>query len=333
MLAYKLKSFLRINYNNDSKNPWIYILLLILEVIFIFSILFSYSTFQSIFKGEYKQGIYRVELKTAISKEKFLDSISTVESYNNATIIINDNLIASFDNSCSIRYGSPISNNDDISVSKYDDYNIGDTINLFDKEYTVVGLNQTIYNEISIGSISADISIKEIIIYNNMLTSKKQKNQFISSIENSFEDAMIILPPEVTIGDIYTTSQHFTIIAFIIMLSGITMMLAYYYLLTKRKKSYVILSLIGITKGRLHLYSFLETTIVIFIKSLISIIIYLILEKNLLKNIQQSAFGNYYTISFWEYALIVLSYITVITIAYCLFLLFINHKSLKETMK
>lgn len=333
MKTNSLSLFLKINNNNDRKNKNIFILIIICQFLFLFILFISYSSIYCIMNGMYGQNQYNIKFIESHNVNVINNKLREFNDYDNCVFYLSEDLIASKLPFSLILEGREIQNNNEIIISEDSDFKIGETLNILDKDYIIVGRNNRDYNEINVNSLALYVEIDEIILIKHNLTNNKLKNSYINSLNIFFKNSNVIKPSTISFAELFNYNDYFRIITFILLLSFIALILSYYYKFNNRKDIYVVHKLLGMSDIKLYCYNFIEICIVIFIEYILSMIIYYILYFSIFKKIHMYTFNTYHLNSIKEISLITLLYFILLII--CSYISFLKLKiySIKDNLK
>lgn len=283
-LFYQLKYYI--------KHHYIFIIVSnLIQILIIIGFLhaYTYITFQKLNTESYKS-IYRIEYDAGCEFNKvneYLKNIN-INEYNKIQLTFDEkSTIFSYylNDKIDITVGKYITNKfDAIYTYSYilkDNLEIGNTINILNKEYVISGMRYTASDLISVeipyASLEDNDIIYSIVLYLNYYPSKNEKSELISSLEDTFKGE-VIAPYEFNNKD--ENDKNTTIILLSILaicLSMINLFYFYSYIIRKERKNNYINYILGMNIKRISILMILKFLIFVIIDLIVGIILWYLL--------------------------------------------------------
>jgi len=187
---------------------------------------------------------------------------------------------------------------------------INDNVELFDKNYRVVGIGVLKDSEINYSSISNKTKIYSLEITNKSLRTKRARKQYVEAMEDIFE-TKVEANEERSIDQI-TGNIMFLLMVAIILSAFASLLLGYKYINDKRKDNYRVYNILGQTKAQLIITIFLETTLFCLLCYILGAIIYCIADLLLLVNL--SVNYTLFQLSIFDYILLGVIFILCVSV-------------------
>lgn len=313
--------FIKINLLTDMKNIPLFLLVHICQLAFLIVLCFTYSGVMSILSGTYGQGDYVITTADSLTRAECEMKIDVLDDYDNYFIYLSDDIIASYKDYSIVRKGRNIQNAGEILVPDENKYKVGDNVNLFSKNFLVVGIVLSGKYELNISDVPKDFAVSDLTIINTRLLSKTKKNVFIEKISRLFIGAQVQVPTKLSLAQILSGSDYFKLLIGIIALSLLSTLLSYSYIYNGRKENYKIFMLYGASNAKMYINAIAEQGLFSLIKSIISTSLYVIFDLTVAKKIFSLAFGSYFRLTIYDYFVINALFIglMILSMLFCLY--------------
>ena len=284
------------------------------------ALLYTYAMVTTIINIDMEAGVFRMELSEDILFEN-IDADITEFANNHrcdAAVVYLDQNKTLTASKYGTRYNytilgdtiNPDSVENQMVASENTGLKINDNVELFDKNYRVVGIGVLKDSEINYSSISNKTKIYSLEITNKSLRTKRARKQYVEAMEDIFE-TKVEANEERSIDQI-TGNIMFLLMVAIILSAFASLLLGYKYINDKRKDNYRVYNILGQTKAQLIITIFLETTLFCLLCYILGAIIYCIADLLLLVNL--SVNYTLFQLSIFDYILLGVIFILCVSV-------------------
>ena len=293
---------IKVNIKTVLAQKTVFVLLFLAQIINVVALLYTYAMVTTIINIDMEAGVFRMELSEDILFEN-IDADITEFANNHrcdAAVVYLDQNKTLTASKYGTRYNytilgdtiNPDSVENQMVASENTGLKINDNVELFDKNYRVVGIGVLKDSEINYSSISNKTKIYSLEITNKSLRTKRARKQYVEAMEDIFE-TKVEANEERSIDQI-TGNIMFLLMVAIILSAFASLLLGYKYINDKRKDNYRVYNILGQTKAQLIITIFLETTLFCLLCYILGAIIYCIADLLLLVNLSVTIrYSNY----------------------------------------
>lgn len=311
---------IRVNIKTVLAQKTVFVLLFLAQIINVVALLYTYAMVTTIINIDMEAGVFRMELSEDILFEN-IDADITEFANNHrcdAAVVYLDQNKTLTASKYGTRYNytilgdtiNPDSVENQMVASENTGLKINDNVELFDKNYRVVGIGVLKDSEINYSSISNKTKIYSLEITNKSLRTKRARKQYVEAMEDIFE-TKVEANEERSIDQI-TGNIMFLLMVAIILSAFASLLLGYKYINDKRKDNYRVYNILGQTKAQLIITIFLETTLFCLLCYILGAIIYCIADLLLLVNL--SVNYTLFQLSIFDYILLGVIFILCVSV-------------------
>ena len=311
---------IKVNIKTVLAQKTVFVLLFLAQIINVVALLYTYAMVTTIINIDMEAGVFRMELSEDILFEN-IDADITEFANNHrcdAAVVYLDQNKTLTASKYGTRYNytilgdtiNPDSVENQMVASENTGLKINDNVELFDKNYRVVGIGVLKDSEINYSSISNKTKIYSLEITNKSLRTKRARKQYVEAMEDIFE-TKVEANEERSIDQI-TGNIMFLLMVAIILSAFASLLLGYKYINDKRKDNYRVYNILGQTKAQLIITIFLETTLFCLLCYILGAIIYCIADLLLLVNL--SVNYTLFQLSIFDYILLGVIFILCISV-------------------
>lgn len=301
---------IKVNIKTVLAKKTVFVLLFLAQIINVVALLYTYAMVTTIINIDMEAGVFRIELSEDILFENIDTDIT--EFANNhrcdAAVVYLDQNKTLTASKYGTRYNytilgdtiNPDSAENQMVAAENTGLNINDNVELFDKNYRVVGIGVLKDSEINYSSISNETKIYSLEITNKSLRTKRARRKYIEAIEEIFE-SKVTQNGKIEIKQI-TGNVLFLLMSAIILSAFASLLLGYKYINDKRKENYRVYNILGQTRLQSIITIFLEATLFCLLCYILGAIIYCIADLLLLINL--SVNYTLFQLSIFDYILL-----------------------------
>ena len=311
---------IKVNIKTVLAQKTVFVLLFLAQIINVVALLYTYAMVTTIINIDMEAGVFRMELSEDILFEN-IDADITEFANNHrcdAAVVYLDQNKTLTASKYGTRYNytilgdtiNPDSVENQMVASENAGLKINDNVELFDKNYRVVGIGVLKDSEINYSSISNKTKIYSLEITNKSLRTKRARKQYVEAMEDIFE-TKVEANEERSIDQI-TGNIMFLLMVAIILSAFASLLLGYKYINDKRKDNYRVYNILGQTKAQLIITIFLETTLFCLLCYILGAIIYCIADLLLLVNL--SVNYTLFQLSIFDYILLGVIFILCVSV-------------------
>ena len=281
-----------------QKSSFLFAVFMITQTISVIALEYSFLSFrnQQIEYSTYSSGVasFTVNFKEGTT---FSDISERIETIKNVVPSEMKQSYITVPNKCetrayvfgqyqSILYGNDIKSQEDIIISHNDYQNdgirIGDTVEIGDAVYNVVGVRMFEYAEIPVQSIKNNDIVENFVIETKIIPNNKEIQNIVEALQNSFPEHSVSAPLERNMLSEYSLDSKTLTTFVLLMLAMINISYIFKIVISKRNSYYAISLCCGSTFRRMRTSLIAESLIYGFFAIVIGTVIFKLGLENVL---------------------------------------------------